>query len=483
MPLAGAAEPSPEIGADRRTQHGPLRFASEAKARRIAAWCEAGLDATAMPFFPLLVLLPRAVVPLVSVAGLCAAGLVLSTGASKPRLAVKLTAALFGTLVVWGAFSALWSIDPGRSLIIAARLAALAAVGLSLVAATGRLRAPERLNWLLLTGLALGVAASAADLVTGGAVGAPFTDRAYQPAGLNRASVSFAIALLPAAAVLLCRGQKLLALAIGATTSAVIGVLAGTAAKAALLAALPAGLLLYLSRTRFARAAAVVSVLIILTAPLTFAKLAQLPLLPHSADAIKSSGGHRLLIWSFAGDRTAERPLIGWGLDASRAIPGGSDPIRSGQTWLPLHPHNAPLQLWLELGVPGAVTLALLIALAWVALAEMDWDPLFAAAAGASLTAALLASFASYGMWEEWWVSALWFLLYAVLVMGRIAGRGAAPRRAARNIPVLQQKARHSDQDDNDYCKRIPDKAGEPDPGLPMPFEFGIYRRHATPSR
>jgi exopolysaccharide production protein ExoQ len=421
MPLAGAAKPPPEIGADRGAQHGLLRFASQATAQRLAAWCEAGLDATAVPFFPLLVLLPRAVVPLVSVAGLCAVGLVLSTGAPKPRPAVKLTAALIGTLVLWGAFSALWSIDPGRSLIIAARLAALAAIGLSLVAATDALRAPERLNLLLLTGLALGVAAAAADLVTRGAVGAPFTDRTYQAAALNRASVSFAIMLLPAAAVLLCRGQKLFALAIGATTGSLIGALAGTAAKAALLTALPAGLFLYLSPTRFARAAAVVSVLIILTAPLTFAKLAQLPLLPHSADAVKSSGGHRLFIWSFAGDRTAERPLIGWGLDASRSIPGGSDPIRPGQTWLPLHPHNAPLQLWLELGVPGAVIFALLVALAWVALAEKDWHHLFAAAAGASLTAALAASFASYGIWEEWWLSALWFLLYAILVMGRVA--------------------------------------------------------------
>lgn len=482
MPLAGAAEPSPEIGA-RGAQHGLLSFASKAKAQRIGAWCEAGLDAAALPFFPLLVLLPRAVVPLVSVAGLCAAGLVLSTGGPKPRLAVKLTAALFGTLVVWGAFSALWSVDPGRSLLIAARLAALSAIGLSLIAATDRLRAPERLNLLLLTGLALGVVAAAADLVTRGAVGAPFTDRVYQAAALNRASVSFTITLLPAAAVLLCRGQKLLGLAIGAMTSTVIGALAGTAAKAALLAALPAGLFLYLSRTRFARTAAVVSVLIILTAPLTFAKLAQLPWLPHSADAVKSSGGHRLFIWSFAGDRIAERPLIGWGLDASRAIPGGSDAIRPGQTWLPLHPHNAPLQLWLELGVPGAIIFALLVALAWLVLAEIAWPRLFAAAAGASLMAALVASFISYGIWEEWWLSALWFLLYAVLVMGRVARPMPATTRAARHSPVLQQKDGHSDQDDDDSCEGISDKAGEADPGLSMTLELGIDRRHSTAFR
>ena len=98
-------------------------------------------------------------------------------------------------------------------------------------------------------------------------------------------------------------------------------------------------------------------------------------------------------------------------------MPGGGDPVRPGQTWMPLHPHNAPLQLWLELGVPGAVVFALLVALAWLALAEVDWPRPFAAAAGASLMAALVASLASYGVWEEWWLSTLWFALFAILVM------------------------------------------------------------------
>ena len=93
------------------------------------------------------------------------------------------------------------------------------------------------------------------------------------------------------------------------------------------------------------------SALIIITAPITFARLGSLAALTETADAVKLSAGHRLWIWSFAGDRIAERPLTGWGLDASRSIPGGKDPIRPGETWLPLHPHNASLQLWLELGI------------------------------------------------------------------------------------------------------------------------------------
>jgi hypothetical protein len=141
----------------------------------------------------------------------------------------------------------------------------------------------------------------------------------------------------------------------------------------------------------------------------------------EAADAVKLSAGHRLLIWSFVGDRIAEGPLAGWGFDASRAMPGGKDLIRPGQTWMPLHPHDAPLQLWLELGVPGAVLFALIVALVWFALADIDWPRLFAAAAGASLMAALVVSFASYGIWEEWWLDTLWFFLFAIIVMARAA--------------------------------------------------------------
>src|SRR5262249_7944535 len=137
----------------------------------------------------------------------------------------------------------------------------------------------------------------------------------------------------------------------------------------------------------------------------------------EAADAVKLSAGHRLLIWSFVGDRIAEHPLAGWGLDASRSIPGGKDLIRPGETWLPLHPHNAPLQVWLELGVPGVVLFALVVGYLWHILALAAWSRMFAAAAGASLAIALIACFTAYGVWQEWWLGALWFSLFGVLVM------------------------------------------------------------------
>ena len=409
---------------------GVIPFANRT-VRWIAAWSEAGLGAATLLFFPLLVLVPRGMAALASVAGLCAAGLVLSTSRNRLSPALALPAMLLGCLLLWGAASALWSVDPIRSLTVAARLAGLFAAGLALVAAAGMIAAPRRMTLFLVGGLVVGLAMAAAERATGGVLSSLFSDRTYRASRLNQASISFAILLLPVSAMLVCRSQKIFAVLLTIATAVTVYGLAGTAAKAVLVAGLPIGLLLYRSRPLIARAAAAISIVVIVTAPLSFARLVWLPALSETVDGVKFSAGHRLLIWSFAGDRIAERALAGWGLDSSRAIPGGEDPIRFDETWLPLHPHNAPLQLWLELGVPGAVLFALLVALAWAALARAEWPPLFAAAAGASFTTAFLGCFATYGIWQEWWLGTLWFSLFVVLVMAEVVRQAAVPAPTA----------------------------------------------------
>jgi exopolysaccharide production protein ExoQ len=403
-------------------------------APRVAAWSEAGLDTAALLFLPLLVLVPRGMAALASVAGVCAACLVLTTTRERPDPALSLAATLLGGLLLWGAISALWSVAPMRTLAVAARLAGLFAAGLALAAAAGCITAPRRLAYFTVAGLALGIVMVLTELATGGALSSLFSDRLYRATRLNQGSMTFAILLLPAGAVLVYLGHPVLAVLLAAMTAVTIYALAGTAAKAALLAGLPIGLLFYRSPARFSNVAAVFAVVAIIAAPLTLARLERLPGLSEKADTFKVSAGHRLLIWSFAGDRIAEHALLGWGLDASRAIPGGADPIRPGESWMPLHPHNAALQLWLELGVPGAVLFALLIALAWCALARASWPRLFAAAVAASLTIGLVGCFATYGIWQEWWLGTLWFSLFLVLVMARVAGCAASAETASSGL-------------------------------------------------
>jgi exopolysaccharide production protein ExoQ len=358
------------------------RLTSGQAKRQLAVWFEAGVDTAALLFFPLLVLVPRGVAALIAAAGLCAGGLVLLAREFEPRPLFGRTLAVLACLLIWAMVSALWSVDPWRSLALAARLAGILAAGLALVAAVGCIVDPRRLVLSLLVGLAVGIAMVAIELATHGALGALVSERAYQASRLNQASVSFAILFAPAGAVLVYRGHAVSALVISTATTAAIFALSGTSAKAAVTAGLALGLLLYLGQTRAAYIAAVISMILIITAPLSFARLERFPGLTETADRIKISAGHRLMIWSFAGERIAERPLTGWGLDAARAIPGGKEPIRPGETWLPLHPHNAPLQVWLELGVPGAVLFALLVALLWYGLATVAWPRIFTAAAG-----------------------------------------------------------------------------------------------------
>ncbi len=413
----------------------PFPFFRNRFAQRIAVWSEAGLDTATLLFFPLLVVLPRGVAALVSAAGLCAAGLVLSASEIKLTRILLVAAMLLGCLLVWGTASAVWSVDPVRSLVVAVRLAGLFAVGLALAAGAGLVTAPRRLAFLLLIGVALGIAMVAIELATAGGLSSLVSDRAYRPTQLNQASISFALLVLPASALLISLGQAIFAALLAAVTAVTVYELAGTAAKAVLITGLAMGLLLYRARPVVAEVALAISVVAIIAAPLTFARLERLPGLGETADSFKISAGHRLLIWSFAGDRIAERPLTGWGLDASRAIPGGDDPIRPGETWMPLHPHNAALQVWLELGAPGAILFALLVAFVWDALARVEWPPLFAAAAGASLTIAFVGCFATYGIWQEWWLGTLSFSLFLVLVMARVAGRAVLPANANASKP------------------------------------------------
>jgi exopolysaccharide production protein ExoQ len=398
-------------------------------------WSEAGLDGAAVLFFPVLVLLPRGIAALASAAGLCAIGLVLASRRKQASSTLAAAAALLGALLVWGAISASWSLDPLRSLVVAARLAGLFVAGLALIAAAGQVAAPRRLTVFFLLGLALGIVLTAVELATAGGLSSLFSNRTYRETRLNQVSVLFAVLLMPAGIVLMTLGHRIAASTLIAAAAGMVCILAGTAAKAALFAGLPAGLLLHRWRPQVARAAAVVAVAAIVGAPLTFARLERVPGFSETADNIKVSAGHRLLIWSFAGDRIAERPLAGWGLDASRVIPGGKDPIRAGETWMPLHPHNAALQLWLELGVPGVALFALLVARLWAALATVGWPPLFSAAAGAALTIALIGCFGTYGIWQEWWLGALWFALFTVLVMARVAGQPAGPALTAGRSP------------------------------------------------
>lgn len=75
---------------------------------------------------------------------------------------------------------------------------------------------------------------------------------------------------------------------------------------------------------------------------------------------------YRMYAWEFVIHRINEKPVIGWGLDGSKEFGGEnatiiSDPVMGslGEP-VPSHPHNGVLEIWLELGFFGALSVLLL---------------------------------------------------------------------------------------------------------------------------
>jgi len=124
---------------------------------------------------------------------------------------------------------------------------------------------------------------------------------------------------------------------------------------------------------------------------------------------------HRLSIWQFSAKNIAERPFHGYGLNTSRIFPGADLEIilsegPSGVTLtgpaMPLHPHSALLQIWLELGGIGVV---LAVALLYITITGISkaTDVRVAAAAMAVVATAFTLTQLSFGIWQGWLIGAL----------------------------------------------------------------------------
>ena len=326
-------------------------------------------------------------------------------------------------LLVWAAISALWAPDAGRALDAVLRLTL--SLALALLAADALRDAPVSpiIPRAAALGLALGISAALFDDLSGNTLRAAVRGISEPPATLafglkNAASV---IAFLLPIAVFAPAVPKLVRIGLAIGGGVVVLLLPGDSAKFAVLAGLVCGLAASAKLSVTRRGLAVGVALIMLGLPWLLGAA-----LPRDGTALPNSAAHRLLIWDFAADRIAQRPVLGWGMDSSRAIPGGTDKpdpamlqsfgltSDAARNWfqqaqlLPLHPHNLALQVWLELGVVGAVLMALLLAM-------VAWSLPNAAGCGA-FAAALVIAMLSYGAWQYWWVAGL--LLAAVTVNG-----------------------------------------------------------------
>jgi O-antigen ligase len=341
-------------------------------------------------------------------------------------------------IVLWGGGLSWLATDPGEALRLAGTLAGMFAGGLMLAFCACRPGGsdPALRGWLaagLLICLALLIFETASGYATTRMVrGLGWEDIvAFSFGGVNVAAyakngvVAAILVFFPAAGWMWSNGRRLTAMLFAIPLVAVAIWTGSHTAMAALvigLCAAIAGAML----PRLFRWAAGLTVLFVVTAPLIFsALLGALPLAPDAgwSARLPASFVGRLVIWEFAVEKIAERPLIGYGLDASRNLPGGNvkvdvtytdsdgyERLRFRDFRMPLHPHNQVLQIWIELGAVGALLLAGFLAALLAAICRLA--PADRAVAAGSFYAAFTFACSSFGAWQNWWLGLVMLVLF-----------------------------------------------------------------------
>lgn len=389
------------------------------------------LSVTAFAILPMAVFAPMGLTLLAFATALgllTAHGRRLLPGAAPLWLLVILAA--LGTL---GTLSASWAIEPAVSLYKAAQLLFIFAAGVILCAGARAATEGEGCRSRVGTALLAGAGTAAALLLIERYMGMPLSSliKPWPPEEtaplfrLNRASVLFAILSFPAAWITYRRWGNVPALLTLIGSLLVVLSLGSSAAVFGLILGLITAVIVRWAPRVAPRVLAVGLVLSSLAAPLAASAVLDTPPVSTSIQRLQLSAYHRLLIWDFASQRIAERPLLGWGLDSSRAIPHGHGEARQPtDAWaqgelLPLHPHNAALQIRLELGLVGLLIACLLVAVPiWRSGRQFSDDWALAAALG-SVTAISVVAFASFGIWQSWWLCSIWIVVsLCIAIMG-----------------------------------------------------------------
>lgn len=350
---------------------------------------------------------------------------------------------LLAALALWGALSSAWSVIPAHSLFEAGRFALISATGLVAVAAALTLDEAGRaqVGRASLVGFALGLSVLVIEVWGGFPIHralAGAAPRAIKLAALDRGAIVLSLTCWAPILFLIQRGRRFAAVLVFLAALAALDRLISLSAVFGLLAG-AAGLAFAWWRPRattllLAGGFALLAAIMPLRAPTRDTVL----WLSETAPWLRTSAQHRLIIWRFTDDRIAEKPLLGWGMDASRAIPGGQTSVRDYMSLpdsiplegdvMPLHPHDAILQWSVELGIVGMLLgAAIVVCLAWLAGITGKATRATRAVAVATLAGALPPLLLSFGIWQAWWQSTLWIAAALVAATGERPGAKAAP--------------------------------------------------------
>jgi O-antigen ligase len=309
--------------------------------------------------------------------------------------------------------------------------------GLVLFAVPPRLDEPQRrqIESALTIGTLIAVTILCVEAVAMRLIGHPLTavfhaQRPFSSNIFNRGVATIAILIWPAALGVWRRLGVLAAVVTVAVTLAAVSRFESMAAGAGIVAGIAVGVAALWRPRPVAWALAAMIAIGAAAAPI----LPRLPAVDALAERTRAgvaegnglvSIAHRLEIWHFVAEAIAEHPVAGWGLNSSRDLPGGINEVAPGARKLPLHPHNAMLQWWLELGAVGAALATLLVVLALYGAVRLGdgTDRRVNAAAIATVCSGFVVALVGYGIWQAWWMAALWLAAAFMTTTGAVNRR------------------------------------------------------------
>lgn len=272
---------------------------------------------------------------------------------------------------------------------------------------------PQRLSrtglWVIAGTLLLGCLIILVELALGLDHRLAFGARAVETI-FNRPAVTILTLAIPVLAGLLDRRRAAWRFSAVALFAAVAVVAATTESGAAALGLLVAVVVLAVARLarRFAMAGGAIAVVLVLASAPLLGPLAETTV-PGSVHQVLS-GAHtreRVAIWSAFAAVVREEPVIGTGFATSARMPSLSVAARVEPRYVPdlsmNHPHNAALQVWVELGAVGAALATLVLLLTLGGIARLQKRPFLVALPLFATVAAI--SLVSHGAWQGWWAA------------------------------------------------------------------------------
>jgi exopolysaccharide production protein ExoQ len=344
----------------------------------------------------------------------------LIAGDLKGRRSITAVPILLGSGVAWAALTSLWAVAPKDALGLAGSLAVLFIVIVLLMDRAQSITTSQRtvIGTMLIAGFGVGVALLGlelvadlplAKLVRGPRLGQDNLELSL----LNPALTVLMLMAWPVGFVVWQRWKRAAILVLIAVT-VLVWLGSSVTAWIAMVAGAGAFALIALFGRRGATGLGFAAAVAVLAAPM-IAQVVTPDRVEQILEGVRPSAIHRIYTWEFTADRIAEHPFVGWGLDSSRAIPGGQALVVENGQAVSLHPHNAALQIWLELGLPGAAILAVLLSVIARGIANLPRTAM--APAAASFVTAIVFSSLSFGIWQNWWVAALGLAAIICLVV------------------------------------------------------------------